>query len=86
MSQEDHKFMSLVSSSARLVDGYYCVSLLLKDEAVKMPNNRCIAEQRAISLKRKLKRHASFQEDYKAFMKDVIEKICSQGPQRATVA
>ena len=73
MSQEDHKFMSLVSSSARLLDGHYCVRLPLKDEAVKMPNNRCIAEQRAISLKKKLKRHAGFHEDYKAFMNDVIE-------------
>ena len=73
LSQEDHKFMTLVESSAKLEDGHYCISLPLKDETRKMPNNRCIAEQRAISLKRKLKRHESFHEDYKAFMKDVIE-------------
>ena len=41
LSQEDHKFMTLVESSAKLEDGHYCISLPLKDETRKMPNNRC---------------------------------------------
>lgn len=38
-----------------------------------MPNNRCIAEQHAISLKSKLKRNSDFHGDYKTFMKTIIE-------------
>ncbi|KAJ8358213.1 hypothetical protein AAFF_G00022370 [Aldrovandia affinis] len=39
-----------------------------------MPNNRALAEQRALNIKKKLQRDQSFQEDYVSFMGDVINK------------
>ena len=51
MSMEDHRFMESVSKTVKLVDGHYCIGLPLKDEGLDFPNNRCVAEQRASSLK-----------------------------------
>lgn len=73
MSQEDHQFMQSVTKSAELRDGHYCIGLMLRKETAKMPNNRCIAEQRAVSLKRKLSKNLHLHEDYKGFMTGVIE-------------
>lgn len=39
-----------------------------------MPNNYCVAEQRAASLRRKLSKNKAFLEDYKAFMKNILDK------------
>ncbi|KAJ8346865.1 hypothetical protein SKAU_G00282660 [Synaphobranchus kaupii] len=39
-----------------------------------MPNNRCVAEQRAASLKKKLRKNEVFLEDYKAFMENILDK------------
>lgn len=45
MSQDDHRFMHLVSSSAKLVDGHYSLRLPLRNENIKMPDNCCMAQQ-----------------------------------------
>ncbi|KAJ8416516.1 hypothetical protein AAFF_G00358040 [Aldrovandia affinis] len=74
MSKEDQLFMDRVSYSAKLVNGHYSIGLPLKNKAVKMPNNRALAEQRALNIKKKLQRDQSFQEDYVSFMGDVINK------------
>lgn len=74
MSQEDKQFMQSVQKTAKCVDGHYSIGLPFKQETVKMPNNRCVAEQRAASLKNKLKKKPVFLEDYKAFMKSLFEK------------
>lgn len=39
-----------------------------------MPNNRCMAQQRAENLKRKLKKNPDFHKDYIKFMRDIIDK------------
>ena len=39
-----------------------------------MPNNKCVAEQRASNLKRKLAKNSSFHDDYKTFMSDLLNK------------
>lgn len=39
-----------------------------------MDNNRCVAEQRALNLKRKFLRNNQFYEEYKGFTKDVVDK------------
>lgn len=52
MSQEDKRFMQSVQKTTKYMDGHYCVGLPLRNESVKMPNNRCLAEQRANSLKK----------------------------------
>lgn len=50
-SQHDKHFMHTVETSAHLTDGHYTIKLPLKDESVKMPCNRGIAEQRLNSLR-----------------------------------
>ncbi|TWW77668.1 hypothetical protein D4764_12G0010580 [Takifugu flavidus] len=39
-----------------------------------MANNRCVAEQRAVGLKRKLMKNKEFLEDYRRFMDSILEK------------
>ena len=63
MSQEDHAFLKKVSNSVPL-----------RNDNAEFPNNRCLAEQRAISLKRKLLKNTPFHEEYKRFMADNLRK------------
>ncbi len=74
LSKEDHHFMKLVTKSATLVDGHYSVGLPFRQDDVKMPNNKMVAEQRALSLKRRFIRDSSFHADYTNFMSDIISK------------
>ncbi|XP_039509456.1 uncharacterized protein LOC120464180 [Pimephales promelas] len=74
MSLEDKQFMQVVQEKTKFEDGHYCVKLPLKNEAVKMPNNRNVAELRAANLKRKLQKNSSLLEDYSSFMESIIEK------------
>lgn len=74
MSQEDKQFMQSVQRTTKCEDGHYCIGLPLRQETVKMPNNRRVAEQRAINLKSKLKKNQAFLEDYKTFMNSLFEK------------
>ncbi|XP_051778811.1 uncharacterized protein LOC127526691 [Erpetoichthys calabaricus] len=73
MSQKNIKFMCIASDTASLVNGHYCINLPFRDETLKVPNNRCVAEQRAIGIKRKLTKYPTFHEDYKIFMKDILD-------------
>ncbi|XP_034530056.1 uncharacterized protein LOC117805434 [Notolabrus celidotus] len=59
LSREDRHFMESVSESARLVDGHYSIGLPLKQGDLKMPNNRKVAEQRALSLKRRFNKDSA---------------------------
>ncbi|KAL7883475.1 hypothetical protein SRHO_G00011330 [Serrasalmus rhombeus] len=72
-SLEDKQFMQSVQKTIKFVDGHYCIGLPLRHETPKVPNNRCMAEQGAASLLRKLKRNQEFLEDYKGFMKNMIK-------------
>ncbi len=74
MSKEDNQFMDLVSQSIKLIDGHYCIDLPLKKKDMVLPNNRIVAEQRAVNLQRKFRKDSAFQADYTAFMEDVIFK------------
>ncbi len=74
MSKEDKLFMDRVSESAKLVNGHYSIGLPLKSKEVKMPNNRAVAEQHALNMKKKLQRNWTFKEDYISFMNDMINK------------
>lgn len=66
-----------VQRTAEFTDGYYCVGLPLKDKGVKMANNRCVAEQRAAGLKRKLMKNKEFFEDCRSFMDSILENSYS---------
>ena len=71
MSREDVKFMNVVSSTAEMVEGRYCIDLPFRQEDCVLPNNRCVAEQRLQSLKRKFDRNNTFKEEYTAFLNDM---------------
>lgn len=54
MSKSDLLFMERVSQSTTMIDGHYCIGLPLKDKDVEMPNNRSLAEQSALNLRKKV--------------------------------
>lgn len=56
LSREDQRFLELVNSSVKQVDGHYQLSLPLRTKDVSMPNNMKVAEQRLCSLKRRFLR------------------------------
>lgn len=74
MAQEDRQFMMSVTKSTQFMDGHYYMRLPLKDDKIKMPNNRVLAEQHLGSLQKRLRRYPDFYEDYTVFMNNIIEK------------
>ena len=74
MSQEDKKFLALMESEAKLVDGHYQLPLPFRQPEVSMPNNRSQAVNRAQGLKRRLMSDPKFHRDYRSFMNDLIDK------------
>ncbi|XP_071944378.1 uncharacterized protein [Antedon mediterranea] len=55
-------------------NGHYETALPFKDRKQIMPNNRAMADQRLLSLKRKMERNQKFKEDYIAFMEKQIRQ------------
>ncbi len=74
LSREDARFMKLAADSAKLVNGHYQVALPLRDNQLKMPNNRKVAEQRAVILKRRFMKDSLFHQQYTDFMNDMVMK------------
>ena len=70
LSREDLQFMDNVS----LVEGHFCIGLPPKNKELCMPNNRAMAEQLALNLRKKLLKNPSFREYYIAIMTDMITK------------
>lgn len=71
---EDHHFMDLVAKSTRLVSGHDNIGLPLRQANVRMPSNKMIVEQRALSLKRRFKRDKLFNSEYANSVNDLISK------------
>ena len=74
MSHEDKQFMHSVTTSAYHAEGHHYIGLPKKNAAAIMPNNRSAAVQRALTLKRKLIKNPGFQQEYNAFMSDMLSK------------
>ena len=74
VSQEELRFLRKLESTGVVKDRHYEMALPLKDREVPVQNNRPQAEQRALWLKRKLKRNMDLYKDYKGFMADIIDK------------
>ena len=74
MSKEDHQFMNMVSQSAQLKDGHYTICLPLRNKSLCMPNNRSVAEQRALNLRKRFMKDADYRAEYVAFMEDILKK------------
>lgn len=66
--------MESVHESAKLIDGHYSIGLPLRKGDVKMPNNRIIALQRALSFKRRFTKDTLFHVHYTDFLTDMISK------------
>ncbi|XP_071094630.1 uncharacterized protein [Haliotis cracherodii] len=77
MSQEDKVFISVVSKSINKQEHHYEIKLSLKKDDV-MPDNSKQALQRQHSLKKKLTKHKNFHEDYKVFIKDILDKVYAE--------
>lgn len=73
MSRDDVKFMEIVKDSIRLEDGHYSLKLPFKIEA-SLPNNRCVAKQCILGMKRKFEKNEKFHQEYTNFLNDVISK------------
>lgn len=56
LSKEDQQFLDLVSKSLKLVDGHHCIGLPLKEKEIWTTDNRSVAEQHTLNLKRRFKR------------------------------
>ena len=69
LSLLDRKFLSVLESNIR-----HDVPLPLKEEGLKLPNNRTLASSRLERLKQRLKRDTKYQEQYETFMKEMIDK------------
>ena len=74
MSQEDLKFMQVLDNVTRLIDGHYEISLPLRGDNVRFPNNRLLAVKRFIYLQRKISRNFQFKNDYMNFMTELMSK------------
>ncbi|KAJ8045014.1 hypothetical protein HOLleu_07931 [Holothuria leucospilota] len=73
-SWEDRQFMEIMDSSCKKVDGHYQVNLPLRDQDVKLPNNKHISVKGLTNLGTKMERQPKFAADYVAFMEDVVSK------------
>ncbi|KAK5866387.1 hypothetical protein PBY51_020583 [Eleginops maclovinus] len=74
MSKDDHKFVNTVCQSAKLSDGHYSVCLPVRNKSLCMPNNRSVAAQRALNLRKRFSKDAKFYAEYVAFMDDILKK------------
>ncbi|XP_070549745.1 uncharacterized protein [Ptychodera flava] len=72
MSWADKRFMEVMDSSCKMVNGHHQVDLPLRDQNVRLPNNRQKAEQRLKGLQVKMGKNPQFKVDYIDFMEKVI--------------
>ena len=73
-SQEDRKFMALVSDGIRYTEGHYEIPLPFRHQNVNLPNNREQAIKRLLWQKKKMRQNEKYRHDYVAFINDMIEK------------
>ena len=74
LSQEDKRALHTMEQSVRLCDGHYEVALSWKVFPPNLPNNKMQAEQRLLSLKKRLARDPELHQKYSAFMEDLLER------------
>ncbi|XP_043212074.1 uncharacterized protein LOC122376326 [Amphibalanus amphitrite] len=74
MSQEDKLWKAKVEGSVQLKNGSYEIALPFKAESVRLPNNRALAERRAIGLKKRLERDPALHIRYTQYMNGLLEK------------
>lgn len=72
MPIDDKRFLNIANESVIVKESHYCINLPFKTDNIMMPNNRLVAEQRLLNLKRKFKRDSNYQKEYTEFLSDVI--------------
>ncbi|XP_035983363.1 uncharacterized protein LOC118557443 [Fundulus heteroclitus] len=73
-SVEDKRFLQIMNESITKKEGHYELRLPFRRDDLHLPNNRKMAEQRALGLKKRLEKDQSFKNDYVNFMNDVFKK------------
>ena len=73
-SQQDKQFMNRVNESIQFSDGHYYIGLPFKCDNAILPNNYEQASLRLRSLKKRLIHSSNLCEDYKEFMKNILDK------------
>ena len=74
MSLNDRKFIDILNDGIHVrEDTHYEMPLPFKDPYPMMPNNREIAMNRLMQLKRKLQHNEKFRLDYERFMAEIID-------------
>ena len=74
-SQEDRRFMEMAEQGMRLDGSHLTIPLpFRREDALEMPQNRIMAEKRAIFQRKKMLKDESYRRDYVDFVEKVIEK------------
>lgn len=75
ISQEDFKFIQIMEENIKEgTGGRFEMPLPFREARPKMPNNRSTAHSRLMQLKKKFSQDPKYYQDYKHFMKEVIER------------
>ena len=77
-SIEDKLFLKRLSESQKFKDGHYEFCLPFRHTTPSLPDNKILAVQRLKGLKKKLILNDQFFDDYKQFMKTLLEKGFSE--------
>lgn len=75
MSRKDMRFLQIMEKTTCLENNHYCIDLPFKVDNVIMPNNRCIAEQRVMRLKRKFQKNKEYHQEYVHFLNDELKMV-----------
>jgi hypothetical protein len=85
-SQEDKKFLSMMHSSKKLINGHYELCLPFREDQVDLPDNKAQALHRLNSQRNKMIRNKQFCDDYKRCMDSIIDQnYAERVPQKSFI-
>ena len=82
LSVEDKRFLGIMESSIHYTDdGHLEMALPVRDRAKELPNNKCYAYRRLMSLKSRFAKDSTYQEMYKSAMIELFQEgYCEEVP------
>lgn len=83
-SEEDRKFMTIVSNGVCYTEGYYNISLPFRQEDVKSPNNQKQAVKIVLWQKTKIMENGKHRNDHVAFIIDMVKDTQRKCPKIIT--
>ena len=72
LSQQDKRFISVLSEGIHFENGHYMMPLAFKDTDPCLPNNKSLAISRLRSLRKRLEREEVFRQHYSDFMQELL--------------